>query len=186
MRQLADKSYCLECSWYEQLRDRLPIPQPRLFWSGAESPADPSKDLGVYGVLIEWLGDDLKKVDLKDGVTEEETVQAMTTLARLHAAWWNTEEEEALSALFKPEESLQMILGFMGGAELAAELGAEPRQLCVVHNAAQMPKDSALALSAQTLRDSLELNVVAPAEMNRLLFPRMGAGSSVCSATTAV
>ena len=124
MRQLADKSYCLECSWYEQLRDRLPIPQPRLFWSGAESPADPSKDLGVYGVLIEWLGDDLKKVDLKDGVTEEETVQAMTTLARLHAAWWNTEEEDALSALFKPEESLQMILGFMGGAELASEYAA--------------------------------------------------------------
>ena len=62
---------------------------------------------------------------------------------------------------------------------LAAELGSEPRQLCVVHNAAQMPKDSALALSAQTLRDSLELNVVAPAEMNRLLYPRMGAGSSV-------
>ena len=63
---------------------------------------------------------------------------------------------------------------------LAAELGAERRQqLCIVHNAAQMPKDSALALSAQTLRDSLELNVVAPAEMNRLLYPRMGAGSSV-------
>ena len=78
----------------------------------------------MYGVLIEWLGDDLKKVDLKDGVTEEETVQAMTTLARLHAAWWNTEEEDALSALFKPEESLQMILGFMGGAELASEYAA--------------------------------------------------------------
>jgi hypothetical protein len=87
-RILADKSYCLEAIWYEKLRDLLPIPQPKLWWSGCESPANPAEDLGVYGVLMEWLGDDLKKVETQDGTTEEETVQAMTTLAKLHASFW--------------------------------------------------------------------------------------------------
>ena len=41
---------------------------------------------------MEWLGDDLKKVETQDGVTEEETVQAMEALAKLHATFWNTPE----------------------------------------------------------------------------------------------
>ena len=38
-----------------------------------------------------------------------------------------------------------------------------------------MPKDSALSLSAQTLRDSLELATVVPAEINRMVFPKVRA-----------
>lgn len=144
-RILSDRSYRLECTWYEEIRDRLPIPQPKLFWSGAESPSNPgalvlrrcdlcaclrscclvraasaAKDFGVYGVLMEWLGDDLKLVHTADGISEEETIQAMQAIAKLHAAWWNTPEPEALKDLFTPEESLQMIREFMGGAEVAA------------------------------------------------------------------
>jgi len=65
---------------------------------------------------MEWLGDDLKKVETQDGVTEEETVQAMEALAKLHATFWNTPEPETLKACFTPEESLVMIRSFMGGA----------------------------------------------------------------------
>jgi hypothetical protein len=69
------------------------------------------------------------------------------------------------------------------GGWLSTELGAQPRRYCVVHNAAAMPKDSALALEPQTLRDSLELNTVVPAEINRLLYPQMLPGSSILCAS---
>ena len=38
------------------------------------------------------LGDDLKKVEAdKNGVTEEECVQAMEAMAKIHARFWNSE-----------------------------------------------------------------------------------------------
>jgi hypothetical protein len=49
-RILSDRSYRLECTWYEEIRDRLPIPQPKLFWSGAESPSNP----GVLPTDLLW------------------------------------------------------------------------------------------------------------------------------------
>jgi hypothetical protein len=36
---------------YGCVRDRLPIPQPKGYWSGIESPEDTTKDMGSYGVL---------------------------------------------------------------------------------------------------------------------------------------
>ncbi len=51
--------------------------------------------------------------------------------------------------------------------------------VCVVHNAALLEKDSALSLEADRLRHVLELNVVVPATLNRLLRPKMGRGSSI-------
>lgn len=48
----------------------------------------------------------------------------MQAIAKLHATWWNTDEPEALKALFTPEQSLMMIRGFMGGAEVAVEYAA--------------------------------------------------------------
>jgi len=51
--------------------------------------------------------------------------------------------------------------------------------VCVVHNAALLHKDDALSLTADALRHVLDVNVVAPAVLNRLLSPRMQAGSSI-------
>jgi len=51
--------------------------------------------------------------------------------------------------------------------------------VCLVHNAALLEKDTAWTLHSDRLRHVLELNVVAPAVLNRLLAPRMKAGSSV-------
>jgi len=83
--------------------------------------------MGVYGVLMEWLGDDLKKVEGVDGVSVEETTQAMVELAKLHAAFWNTTDPDLLlghdgkggGALFEPYESLEIIRGLQGGVEMA-------------------------------------------------------------------
>ena len=47
-RALADKSYSLEATWYEEIRDRLPIPQPKIYWTGCESPADPTAEMGMH------------------------------------------------------------------------------------------------------------------------------------------
>ena len=60
-----------------------------------------------------------------------------------------------------------------------AQLGGEPSVLSVVHNAAMLASDRADALDAEQLRRSLELNVVVPARLNRVLLPRMAPGSSV-------
>ncbi len=51
--------------------------------------------------------------------------------------------------------------------------------VCLVHNAALLLKDDALSLTAERLRQVLELNVVVPAVLNRLLAPRLQEGSSV-------
>jgi len=55
----------------------------------------------------------------------------------------------------------------------------DPEQLVLVHNAAMMTKETVSDISAQTLRDVLQLNVVAPAELNTVLIPRMKEGSSI-------
>ncbi|MFK8022266.1 MAG: SDR family NAD(P)-dependent oxidoreductase, partial [Pseudomonadales bacterium] len=52
-------------------------------------------------------------------------------------------------------------------------------ELVLVHNAATLLKDSIQEMDPQSFRDVLELNVVAPAALTRLLIPSMEAGSSV-------
>ena len=61
---------------------------------------------------------------------------------------------------------------------LCKEVG-DPEQLVLVHNAAMMTKDSVSSIQSNVLRNVLELNVVAAAELNRLLIPVMKPGSSI-------
>jgi len=51
--------------------------------------------------------------------------------------------------------------------------------LCLVHNAAVLRDDTALTLDAAALRAVLELNVVVPAALNRLLDAHLVPGSSI-------
>ena len=60
---------------------------------------------------------------------------------------------------------------------LAAVAGAQT--LVVVHNAALQPAGPVQDLEPEVLRQVLELNVVAPTLLNRLLLQRMGCGSSI-------
>ena len=55
----------------------------------------------------------------------------------------------------------------------------EPDECILVHNAAMMTKETVSELSAQVMRDVLQLNVVAAAELNTLLLPKMKQGSSI-------
>lgn len=55
----------------------------------------------------------------------------------------------------------------------------QPEQLVMVHNAAMMTKETVKNLQADTLRQVLELNVVAAAELNTQLIPLMREGSSI-------
>lgn len=63
-------------------------------------------------------------------------------------------------------------------AELQEHIG-EPTQLVLVHNAAVLTKESVQTATAEVLRQVLELNVIAAAELNGLLIPQMPAGSSI-------
>lgn len=64
------------------------------------------------------------------------------------------------------------------GAALVDEVGT-PKQIVLVHNAAMMTKETVSTIDAETLRSVLQLNVVASAELNALLIPKMNQGSSI-------
>jgi len=64
------------------------------------------------------------------------------------------------------------------GAELLA-LVADLDEMVLVHNAAMMTKETVSDIPAATLRDVLQLNVVAAAQLNTLLIPKMQQGSSI-------
>jgi NAD(P)-dependent dehydrogenase (short-subunit alcohol dehydrogenase family) len=64
------------------------------------------------------------------------------------------------------------------GVALLDEVGA-PEQIVLVHNAAMMTKDTVSTIDAETLRNVLQLNVVASAELNTLLIPKMNEASSI-------
>lgn len=65
----------------------------------------------------------------------------------------------------------------LAGPLRAAVSGAG--RVVLVHNAALQPHGGVPALEAAVLRRALELNVVAPSILNRLLLPEMPVGSSV-------
>jgi NAD(P)-dependent dehydrogenase (short-subunit alcohol dehydrogenase family) len=52
-------------------------------------------------------------------------------------------------------------------------------EICLVHNACQMRKDSASECSSEDLAAVLQTNVVSANSLNQALLPLMGAGSSV-------
>jgi 3-oxoacyl-[acyl-carrier protein] reductase len=58
-------------------------------------------------------------------------------------------------------------------------LGTTPGRVCLIHNAAHYVHDDALSLSAEHLRRVLEVNVVAPAQLNRLVRGYLSPGSSI-------
>ncbi|MCP3100052.1 SDR family oxidoreductase [Myxococcus sp. K15C18031901] len=58
-------------------------------------------------------------------------------------------------------------------------LGAATGRVCLVHNAALYAHDDALSLDAAHLRQVLEVNVVAPALLNRLTREYLREGSSI-------
>lgn len=63
-------------------------------------------------------------------------------------------------------------------SELTA-LAESAEQICLVHNAAIMTKESVSNMDAAVLREVLELNVVAAAQLNTSLLPKMQQGSSI-------
>jgi len=62
---------------------------------------------------------------------------------------------------------------------LDTQLGKTPRLICLLHNAACMYKDDALTGDPTRFREVLELNVVAPVQLNALVHPHQGPGSSI-------
>ena len=56
---------------------------------------------------------------------------------------------------------------------------AEADSICVVHNAAVLKKDTVGDVSAPSLQQVLQLNVIAASQLNQLLLPSMKVGSSI-------
>ena len=56
---------------------------------------------------------------------------------------------------------------------------AEAETLCLVHNAARLAHDCVAEVSPEELRSVYEINLIAPAVLNRILLPSMSPGSSI-------
>ncbi len=64
-------------------------------------------------------------------------------------------------------------------AEELLEAVSGSDRLALVHNAGLLAKDSVPTLDAAHLARALQVNVIAPQQLNRLLLPSMGQGSSI-------
>lgn len=56
---------------------------------------------------------------------------------------------------------------------------ANAEEIVMVHNAAKLTNDTVQSTKSESLRDILELNVVAPNTLNHSILPFMGSGSSI-------
>ena len=83
--------YICEAYFYSEYRAACPVPTCEFYWGEVEYPEDPSTTVGNYGLLIEYLGDDLKIYDMVEGAPTEAIQDALQTVAKLHAATWNDE-----------------------------------------------------------------------------------------------
>lgn len=54
-----------------------------------------------------------------------------------------------------------------------------PREIHLIHNAAKLHSDSAVNTEDDRLHEVMQVNVLAPNTLNRLLIPHMAAGSSI-------
>ena len=63
-------------------------------------------------------------------------------------------------------------------AELLSTFG-KPMQICLVHNSANYQKDQVAHLDPSIFRSILEVNLVAPMILNRLIIPYMATGSAI-------
>jgi len=61
----------------------------------------------------------------------------------------------------------------------AVNLVKDSDQICLVHNASNMASDNVEEIDADQMRGVFEVNLVAPAILNRTLLPLMTAGSSI-------
>ena len=69
---------------------------------------------------------------------------------------------------------------FLPGIETTLLAGiAEAETLCLVHNAARLAHDCVAEVSPEELRSVYEINLIAPAVLNRILLPSMSPGSSI-------
>lgn len=64
-------------------------------------------------------------------------------------------------------------------ASIIEQAIGDAEQVVLVHNAAIMTKETVSDIRAETLRQVLDLNVVAAAELNTLVLPKMSKGSSI-------
>ena len=51
--------------------------------------------------------------------------------------------------------------------------------LSLIHNAARLDQDTVQTVNPEVLRQTYEINLIAPAALNRLLLPAMSSGSSI-------
>eukprot|EP00035_Acanthoeca_spectabilis_P011328 m.199228 g.199228 ORF g.199228 m.199228 type:complete len:450 (-) comp15312_c0_seq4:62-1411(-) len=115
LRVIANKCYTIEAFFYNELRDKMPIPLPKTYWAGATQPENPREEFGHYGILIEHLGDDVIKLSATDATSDWQHQQAMDTLAKLHASIWNSTEDP--ECFFTSKDVASLFTFFMGGTE---------------------------------------------------------------------
>jgi NAD(P)-dependent dehydrogenase (short-subunit alcohol dehydrogenase family) len=110
----------------------------------------------------------------------------LATATRLRDDGWTVLAVSRSPCPLAGVRSLRLDLCLEGSENIVTEAvvemlggGAVPGRLTVIHNAARLQRDSSVAIDAAAMRATLELNVVVPARLNRLLVPLMAPGSSI-------
>jgi 3-oxoacyl-[acyl-carrier protein] reductase len=112
-----------------------------------------SKGIGLAAAR-RFLDADFRVVNLSRSECPERRV------AQLHVDMAKTDWSEVHSA------ALQALVG-------------EPDRLIVIHNAALLKNDSIQNVEPAFFQQVLQLNVIAPSQLNQLLLPRMKTGSAI-------
>ena len=60
-----------------------------------------------------------------------------------------------------------------------SDMAQNAEKICLVHNAAKFERDSVMTLTEESLRSVLQLNLVSPVSLNKILLPFMRPGSSI-------
>lgn len=109
-RALAESAYvayATEVEWYGALRSRCPVRSPHPYWLGAEA------DEGRFCLLLEDLGA-LEEADHVTGASDEQALDAVSALGRLHAAHWSA--TDALPTRFADRAATPRRAQAAGGA----------------------------------------------------------------------
>ena len=76
--------------------------------------------------------------------------------------------------LSSPRLAVNLKRSFLSQLDLTA-----PTEIHLIHNAAKLHSDTALATTDEILQEVMQVNVFAPNTLNRMLIPHMAAGSSI-------
>lgn len=105
------------------------------------------------------------------------------TILRFRQAGWHlinmSRSNSDIAGVKNINVDLADVFSIEKSADQLAITCQDAEEICLVHNAAYLKKDSVGAISLNTLNETLQINVIAPVRLNNICLPLMKSGSSI-------